>query len=190
MIQCFNQEQVAALIEAAVAPLHAKIARLESQVAGLQTEVDRLQRENARLKKNSSTSSKPPSSDLVKPPPPSVQGGKRGSSDSRMRGPSARDLLRHDSGVQWYLWRASDPWYIGCAGEKRSRALLTTQPDKGSPGRGSAHGTSGPWPPTRLGAFLFFTPWDTPAMPRKTLRRSRIAATTYVRAPFRRMNLV
>jgi transposase len=78
MTKWFNQEQVAALIEAAVAPLHAKIAQLESQVVGLQTEVDRLQSENARLKKNSSTSSKPPSSDIVKPPPPPVKGGKRG----------------------------------------------------------------------------------------------------------------
>ena len=38
-----------------------------------------------------------------------------GSSDSRMRGPSARDFLRHNSGVQWYLWQASDPWYVGSA---------------------------------------------------------------------------
>jgi transposase len=76
MARWFTQEEVAKLIEAAVAPLHAKIARLEAKVAGLQAKVDQLETENARLKKNSSTSSKPPSSDIVKPPPPPLPGGK------------------------------------------------------------------------------------------------------------------
>src|SRR5208282_4662052 len=69
MARRFTQQEVAKLIEAAVAPLHAKIDRL-------QAEVDQLRSENARLKKNSSTSSKPPSSDIVKPPPPPLPGGK------------------------------------------------------------------------------------------------------------------
>ena len=44
------------------------IARLEQRIAELEAEV-------ARLRKNSSTSSKPPSSDIVKPPkPPSSEG--------------------------------------------------------------------------------------------------------------------
>lgn len=70
MTKWFSQEQVAELIEAAVAPLLAKIAALEAQVVGLQGE-------NARLKKDSSTSSKPPSSDIVKPPPPGTGGKKK-----------------------------------------------------------------------------------------------------------------
>lgn len=70
MARQFTQQEVAELIEAAVAPLRAEIARL-------QVKVEQLETENARLKKNSSTSSKPPSSDIVKPPPPPLPGGKR-----------------------------------------------------------------------------------------------------------------
>jgi transposase len=98
MLRRFTQQEVARLIEAAVAPLHAKIAQLEAKAAareneaaqwkakaavleakvvGLLTKVEELETENARLRKNSSTSSKPPSSDIVKPPPPSPPGGKR-----------------------------------------------------------------------------------------------------------------
>ena len=48
-----------------------RITELETQVADLAAQV-------ARLLKNSSTSSKPPSSDIVKPPkPPGPKGGKR-----------------------------------------------------------------------------------------------------------------
>lgn len=65
----FTQQEVARLIEAAIAPLQAKIVQLEARIAQLETE-------NARLKKDSSTSSKPPSSDIVKPPPPPSPGGK------------------------------------------------------------------------------------------------------------------
>src|SRR5271163_5318124 len=77
MARRFTQQEVAKLIEAAVAPLRAEIAQLKSQVNNLHTEVTRLQTENARLKKDSSTSSKPPSSDIVKPPPPPPRDGKR-----------------------------------------------------------------------------------------------------------------
>ena len=70
MARRFTQQDVAKLIEAAVAPLHARIAQLKARIQELETE-------NAQLKKNSSTSSKPPSSDIVKPPPAPPSGGKR-----------------------------------------------------------------------------------------------------------------
>jgi hypothetical protein len=56
------------LIEEAIAPLLARIAQLEAQLAA--------------AKKDSSTSSKPPSSDIVKPPRP---GAKTGSGRKRKR---------------------------------------------------------------------------------------------------------
>lgn len=60
MAQLFTEDEVRKLIAAAVAdvvaPLQARIAQLEAEVA--------------RLKKNSGNSSKPPSSDIVKPPTP------------------------------------------------------------------------------------------------------------------------
>jgi transposase len=58
--------------------LEAEVARLREQVERALTRVAELEAEVARLKKNSSTSSKPPSSDMVKPPKPSAKGrGKR-----------------------------------------------------------------------------------------------------------------
>jgi transposase len=69
MVQLFTEDEVRKLISAAVAaavaPLLTRIAQLESEVA--------------RLKKNSGNSSKPPSSDIVKPPKPeaSQRRGKR-----------------------------------------------------------------------------------------------------------------
>ena len=48
----------------------ARIAHLESQVAELQTQLVQLREQIAILQRNSSTSSKPPSSDIVKPPKP------------------------------------------------------------------------------------------------------------------------
>lgn len=54
MARLYTDEEIRCLIEEATAPLLARIAELESELA--------------RLKKNSSTSSKPPSSDIVKPP--------------------------------------------------------------------------------------------------------------------------
>ena len=66
-MQGYSPEQVQAMIETAVAkavaPLKARIAELEAEVA--------------RLKKSSATSSKPPSSDIVKPPRPLSPGGPR-----------------------------------------------------------------------------------------------------------------
>jgi transposase len=68
MTRWFTQEEVrrmmAEAVANAVAPLKARIAELEAEVA--------------RLKKNSTTSSKPPSSDIIKPPRPKGVGGKRG----------------------------------------------------------------------------------------------------------------
>lgn len=69
MAQLFSEDEARKLITAAVAeavaPLQARIAQLEAEVA--------------RLKKNSGNSSKPPSSDIVKPPKPktSQHRGKR-----------------------------------------------------------------------------------------------------------------
>ena len=64
MGRSYSDREVKELIAEAMAPLLARIAELE--------------RENARLKKNSSNSSKPPSSDIVKPPKPAAFcGGKR-----------------------------------------------------------------------------------------------------------------
>jgi transposase len=50
--------------------LQRQVAALQAQVQALQATVAQLQEELARLRKDSSTSSKPPSSDLVKPPKP------------------------------------------------------------------------------------------------------------------------
>jgi transposase len=64
MARSFTEDEVQRMIAEAIAPLKARIAELEAEVA--------------RLKKNSTTSSKPPSSDIVKPPRPARVGGKRG----------------------------------------------------------------------------------------------------------------
>ena len=71
MARWFTEEDVRRLIEEAVAPLKARIVELEA-------ENERLKAEIAKLKKNSATSSKPPSSDIVKPPRPPASSGKRG----------------------------------------------------------------------------------------------------------------
>lgn len=54
-----------------------RIAELEKQVAELLAQVAKLTEEVARLSKNSSNSSKPPSSDIVKPPKPDNPKGPR-----------------------------------------------------------------------------------------------------------------
>ena len=56
------------------AELIAIILRLEEQVARLEKHNTELETEIAKLRKNSSTSSKPPSSDIVKPPKPKPKG--------------------------------------------------------------------------------------------------------------------
>jgi len=64
MARKYSDKEVKAFIAEAIAPLLARITELESEVA--------------RLKKDSSNSSKPSSSDIVKPPkPPALHGGKR-----------------------------------------------------------------------------------------------------------------
>lgn len=64
MGRSYSDTEVKKLIAEAIRPLLARIAELEA--------------ENARLKKNSSNSSKPPSSDIVKPPKPAAFcGGRR-----------------------------------------------------------------------------------------------------------------
>ena len=56
----------------------AELARLRAENEQLRARLQRLEAENARLRKDSSTSSKPPSSDIVKPPkPPTAPGRKR-----------------------------------------------------------------------------------------------------------------
>ncbi len=73
-----SDTEVKKLIAEAIAPLLARIAELEADNLRLRAENAELKAEIARLKKNSSNSSKPPSSDIVKPPKPAgPQGGKR-----------------------------------------------------------------------------------------------------------------
>jgi transposase len=82
MTRWFTKDEVrqivAEAVAEAVAPLKARIAELEAENARLSAENERLKAEIAKLKKNSTTSSKPPSSDIVKPPRPPNSGGKRG----------------------------------------------------------------------------------------------------------------
>src|SRR5208337_1483262 len=61
------------------AKLHQENQELQAQLRALEQQVQQLQTELATARKNSSTSSKPPSSDIVKPPKPStpVADGKR-----------------------------------------------------------------------------------------------------------------
>jgi transposase len=75
MSQSYSDAEVKRLVEA-IPPLLARISVLEKRVAELEAE-------NARLKKNSSNSSKPPSSDIIKPPH-----GDRGGKKRRIGGQS------------------------------------------------------------------------------------------------------
>src|SRR5208282_3142475 len=50
---------------------------LTAKLAELTARLEKLEAELARLRKNSSTSSKPPSSDIVKPPKPPAKGRSR-----------------------------------------------------------------------------------------------------------------
>jgi hypothetical protein len=62
MARLYTEKEVQRLIQEATAPLLVRIAQLEAELA--------------KLKRDSSTSSKPPSSDIVKPPRPRIQGRK------------------------------------------------------------------------------------------------------------------
>ena len=57
-----------------IAAQEVRIQQLGKQVIDLQKLVEELRGEIARLKKDSSNSSKPPSSDIVKPPKPRTKG--------------------------------------------------------------------------------------------------------------------
>jgi transposase len=58
------------------ARLAARVAELERQLATALTRIEQLEKELACARKDSSTSSKPPSSDIVKPPKPPAGAGK------------------------------------------------------------------------------------------------------------------
>ena len=59
------------------AELIAVILRLEARLVRLEKRNAELEAENAKLRKDSSTSSKPPSSDIVKPPKSQPKGKKQ-----------------------------------------------------------------------------------------------------------------
>jgi transposase len=75
MARWFTEDEVRRIVAEAVAEA---VAPLKARIAELEAENTRLKAEIAKLKKNSMTSSKPPSSDIVKPPRPPKSGGKRG----------------------------------------------------------------------------------------------------------------
>ncbi len=66
-----------ALEQCSKAELIAIIRQMDRRIAELSAQVAALQAENAKLHKNSSTSSKPPSSDVVKPPKSKPKGRKK-----------------------------------------------------------------------------------------------------------------
>ncbi len=63
--------------DAIIAAQEERIQQLVKQVIDLQKLVEELRDEIARLKKNSSNSSKPPSSDIVKPPKARTKGKRK-----------------------------------------------------------------------------------------------------------------
>jgi transposase len=86
MSRIFAEDDVRAMIAETVSPLRARVEELETENARLRAAI-------ARLRKDSSTSSKPPSSDLVQPPKPPRKDGQ-----SRKRGgqPGHEQHLRAD----------------------------------------------------------------------------------------------
>jgi transposase len=69
MLRLYTEKQYQAGIQSAVLKVEAQIqARIDAAVAPLLARIAELEQQIARLKKNSSNSSKPPSSDIVKPP--------------------------------------------------------------------------------------------------------------------------
>ncbi len=77
---CANCERLAkrvAKLEARVLTLVSQLPDASARIAELEAENARLCEQLAKLRKNSSTSSKPPSSDIVKPRKPALKGGKK-----------------------------------------------------------------------------------------------------------------
>jgi septal ring factor EnvC (AmiA/AmiB activator) len=66
-----------ALLRSEVEQLKAENLQLRSEILALKTENEQLNLELAATRKDSSNSSKPPSSDIVKPPKPHKSKGKR-----------------------------------------------------------------------------------------------------------------
>jgi hypothetical protein len=64
-----------------------RCAELEKKIVELAARQEKLDAELARLKKNSSTSSKPLSSDIVKPPKPAAKGKRK-----RKQAPASRAI--------------------------------------------------------------------------------------------------
>jgi len=95
----FYQRRIAEL-EAENAALKAENAALRTEVADLKAQIAKLAEQVARLSKNSSNSSKPPSSDIVKPPKPDNpkgprrQGGQPGHRGAN-RPPFRSDQINH-----------------------------------------------------------------------------------------------
>jgi transposase len=79
-LEQFAKPELIALIlrlEARLTVLEERVQTLETENVALRTRNAELEAEVARLRKNSSNSSKPPSSDIVKPPKPPAPSGRR-----------------------------------------------------------------------------------------------------------------
>ncbi len=116
------------------AELIAVILRLEERVAELEAE-------NAKLRKNSSTSSKPPSSDIVKPPKPKPK-GKRKKQRRKIGGQEGHP--KHDR-QPFALEDLSDVWeyHLDRCPDCGGRVKRAEEEEKGtSLGEGEEKGTS------------------------------------------------